>query len=53
LLVNGTPEDVRAEVRKIIELWGGAGGMIAGPSHEATPDTPIENILAIYDVIRQ
>jgi hypothetical protein len=49
LLVSGTPADVRAEVRKIRRLWGDDGGIILGPSHEATPDTPIENVLAIYD----
>ena len=53
LLVSGTPADVRAEVGKIIELWGNRGGIIVGPSHEATPDTPIENILAIYEGIHQ
>jgi uroporphyrinogen decarboxylase len=49
LLVAGTPEDVRAEVRKIERLWGDGGGIILGPSHEATPDTPLANLLAIYD----
>jgi uroporphyrinogen decarboxylase len=48
LLVSGTPADVRAEVRKIHRLWGGGGGIIIGPSHEATPDTPLENVLSIY-----
>ncbi len=49
LLVYGSPVDIRAEIDRINQLWGNGGGIIAGPSHEATPDTPIENILAIYD----
>jgi uroporphyrinogen decarboxylase len=48
LLVSGTPADIRAEVKKIRRLWSDGGGIIIGPSHEMTPDTPIENALAIY-----
>ena len=48
LLVLGTPADVRREVGRISELWGLSGGIIVGPSHEAVPETPIENLLAIY-----
>lgn len=50
LLVDGTPELVQAEVRKAHDLWGTRGGLVLGPSHEAVPETPIENILAIYAV---
>jgi uroporphyrinogen decarboxylase len=49
LLVGKKPVDVREEVTKIKELWGLGGGLILGPSHEALPETPIENILAIYE----
>ncbi|MEM2920769.1 MAG: uroporphyrinogen decarboxylase family protein [Candidatus Bathyarchaeia archaeon] len=38
----GTVEDVR-------EL--GPTGLILGPSHDIQPDTPLENIIAIYDAI--
>jgi hypothetical protein len=48
LLILGKPKDIRKEVKKIEELWGTSGGMILGPSHEALPETPIDNILAIY-----
>ena len=47
LLVSGSPAAVKAEVGKIAQLWGRGGGIIVGPSHEATPDTPIENIRAM------
>jgi hypothetical protein len=49
LLVKGTPEQVRKEVRKIRDLFDGQGGMILGPSHLITRDVPIENIMAIYE----
>jgi len=49
LLPYGTVSAVRAAVREAKELFGHSGGIILGPSHEITPDTPIENILALYD----
>lgn len=51
LLVSGKPKDVENEVKKIIELWGDNGGIILAPSHEAVPDTPIENIITIYKTV--
>lgn len=50
LLVSGTPKMVKEEVRKIQNLWGNRGGVIIGPSHEVLPETPIENVLAIYNI---
>jgi uroporphyrinogen decarboxylase len=51
LLVERSETDVRAEVRKIVDLWGNRGGVILAPSHETLPDTPIGNVLAIYDTV--
>lgn len=48
LLNEGSVNQVRDEVRKIKDLWGSRGGVILAPSHETLPDTPIENVLAIY-----
>jgi hypothetical protein len=50
LLVNKKPKDIKEEVKKIKDLWGLGGGAIIGPSHEILPETPIENVLAIYGV---
>ena len=49
LLIKGKPKDIKEEVKKIKDLWYNKGGILLGPSHEVTPDTPIENILAIYN----
>lgn len=43
-----TTDEVRSEVKRIKELFGCDGGIILGPSHYITADTPVENILAIY-----
>jgi uroporphyrinogen decarboxylase len=46
----GTASDVSAEVRdRVDQLCGGGGGYIIAPSHNIQPDTPIENIVAMYD----
>lgn len=51
LLVEKSEGEVRAEVRKIMDLWGNRGGVILAPSHETLPDTPIGNVLAIYETV--
>lgn len=48
----GTPEQVRAEVRQRIETVGKNGGLIIAPAHNIQPDTPIENILAMYEAVK-
>jgi len=48
LLINGTPQDIKNEVKKIKELWKTSGGIILGPSHEILPETPIINAISIY-----
>ena len=49
LLPHGTPADVRAAVQEAESLFADDGNLILGPSHEITPDTPLENVLAIYE----
>lgn len=50
ILPFGTPDAVRAEVRKNIDLLAGNGtGYILASCHNLQPVTPIENIIAMYD----
>lgn len=53
LLIFKKPEDVKEEVIKIINLWGNRGGIIIAPAHEVEPETPVENILAIYNTVNE
>ena len=53
LLIFNKPEKIEEEVRKIIDLWGNRGGMIIAPAHEIEPETPIENIIAIYKAVNE
>lgn len=52
LLVNGTPEQIRADVRRVKELLG--PNLIVSPSHEALlPNVPPENVLAMAEEARR
>lgn len=48
----GKAEDVIREVKERIRTVGRSGGFIVAPAHNFQPDTPIENILALYDSVR-
>ncbi|NQU45355.1 hypothetical protein HQ520_18905 [bacterium] len=48
-LAHGTPEDCRREARHRIDIIGQNGGYIFGPANTITLDTPLENILAVYE----
>lgn len=48
-LPHGTVEECRAEARHRIDVLAKGGGYIFAPSHNIQPDTPLENILAVYE----
>ena len=48
-LPRGTVDQCRAEARHRIDVIGKGGGYIFAPAHCIQPDTPLENILAIYE----
>jgi len=50
-IVTGTPADVRSEVRSRIDTLG-PNGFILAPSHVLQPDSPPENIAAMYEEVR-
>jgi uroporphyrinogen decarboxylase len=52
LLPNGTPEDVRAGVWKLLDEMAVGGGFFVGPTHNFQVDIPTPNILALYEAAR-
>ena len=51
LLVHGTPEQIRADVRRVKSLLG--PNLVVSPSHEALlPNVPPENVLAMAEEAR-
>ncbi len=48
ILPFGTVEDVEREVHECNRILGKNGGYIIAPCHNLQPNTPLENILALY-----
>jgi len=54
LLIEGTPEQARDETRRVLDIMKPGGGYVCSPSHDyLLPETPVENVLAMYDTLRE
>jgi len=49
----GTPDEVRAEVRENLRLFSGGKGYIVAPCHNLQANTPTENVVAMYEAVRE
>jgi uroporphyrinogen decarboxylase len=47
----GTPDDVRDETRRLLEL-GRDGGYLFAPAHDVEGDVPLENMLAMIETVQ-
>jgi len=52
-LPNGTPDDVREMVKTQIEKGKPGGGYIACTAHNIQPDTPTDNIKALFEAYQE
>lgn len=52
-LPNGTPDQVRAQVAERIRIFGPGGGYVFNTIHNVQPQTPVENLLAMYETVRE
>jgi len=53
LLPYGTVEEVKQGVKEVIKAYAPGGGYILAPSHNIEPDTPPENIVAMYEAAKE
>lgn len=53
LMPTGSPEQVKSEVRRRAEILGKDGGYIIAPAHNIQDDTPLENIFALFEVVKE
>ena len=53
VLPYGSVEEVRQEVRRVIDLLGSGGGTMIGAVHTVMNDVPPENILAMVDAVEE
>jgi uroporphyrinogen-III decarboxylase len=53
VLIQGTPDYVREETKRTIDIMKPGGGFIAGASHDyLLEETPVENVHAMFETIR-
>ena len=53
-LIRGTPESVREETRRVLDIMKTGGGYVAGASHDyILEETPVENVFAMFDAIAE
>lgn len=53
VLPFGTPDQVDAAVKSLIDAIGRAGGLLIGSSSEVHPHVPVENALAMYRAVHK
>lgn len=51
-LAFGTPEEVRAQVRRHCDIFSRGGGYVFNAVHNVQARTPVENIVAMFQVVR-
>jgi len=49
----GAPDEVRAEVRERLRIFGRGGGYVFNPIHNVQARTPVENVLAMFEAWRE
>lgn len=49
----GTPEEVRRQARERIAVFGQGGGFVFNTVHNVQASTPAENLVALYDAVRE
>jgi len=49
----GAPDDVRREVRERLRIFAPGGGFIFNTIHNVQPLSPVENVLALYQTVRE
>ncbi len=53
VLPFGTPEQVREQVRRHIQIFGEGGGYVFNTVHNVQAGIPAENLLALYAAVRE
>jgi uroporphyrinogen-III decarboxylase len=53
MLPFGTPEEVRKQVLEVCSIFADGGGFVFNPIHNIMALTPVENLVAMYDAVRE
>jgi len=52
-LPDGTPDQIREEVRQRLRTFGKGGGFVFNTIHNVQPRIPVENLLALYETVKK
>ena len=52
LLPKASPEEVKSEMKRLMDILGKDGGYIVAPTHSMPNDIPTENVLAFLEVVK-
>lgn len=50
---RGTPGEVKAHVLKRLDIFATGGGFVFGTVHNILPEVPPENIVAVFEAIKE
>lgn len=53
VLPFGTPDEVRAQVKERLDIFSKGGGFVFNTIHNIVGKTPIDNLLAMYETVRE
>ncbi len=54
VLIEGTADHVREKTKEVLDIMMPGGGYVAGASHDTIlEETPVENILTMFDTVRE
>jgi uroporphyrinogen-III decarboxylase len=52
MLPKHSPDEIRNHVQERIKIFSPGGGFVFTPVHNVQADVPVENIVAMYDVVK-
>jgi len=52
-LPNGTPDEVRKEVKQLSSIFGKGGGFVFNTIHNTQPNVPVENFIAMVEALNE
>jgi uroporphyrinogen decarboxylase len=50
--INGSPQEVRLETEKVLQLFAKDGGLLIGPTQALSPDMQPSNLIAFFEYMR-
>ncbi|MBS3792976.1 MAG: uroporphyrinogen decarboxylase family protein [Candidatus Bipolaricaulota bacterium] len=53
VLPNASPDEVRNHIKGCIKDGARGGGYLLAPAHNIQPDTPVENIIAMFEAVKE